>query len=163
MKGFLSLRRDKGIKFCSCILVSYWLQRAQELRVLVLTEDSGSVPSNSAVAHNLCNSSSRRSDVLFWPPSVSGTHMVHMHTCKQNTGTWNLNIYVSLKTTDRNQLGKKIWFTGLHHSHWGKSRIGTQGRNWRLCWYSYDEATKNNFMVEGHCIKGAQHWEGWEP
>lgn len=30
-----------------------------------------------------CNSSSRESNSIFWPLSVSGTHVVHIHRCRQ--------------------------------------------------------------------------------
>ena len=56
---------------------------APQLRALsTLAENLGSIPSIHMVACNY-NSSSRKSNVLFWPLWVPGTHMVHRHTYKQ--------------------------------------------------------------------------------
>lgn len=36
----------------------------------------------------ICNCSFKGSDVRLWPPWAPGTHMVHIHTCRQNTHTY---------------------------------------------------------------------------
>jgi hypothetical protein len=41
------------------------------------------------VAHNHLWSSPRRPDTV-WPWQAPGTHMVHMHTCKQNIHPYNI-------------------------------------------------------------------------
>ena len=61
--------------------VTQWLKA-----LAILSEVSGSVPSTYMTLHNLCNSSSRGSSAL-WPFWIPGTHVIHRHTCKQNTPT----------------------------------------------------------------------------
>lgn len=34
-----------------------------------------------------CSSSSRCSDILFWPPQAAGTYVVHIHTLRYNINT----------------------------------------------------------------------------
>jgi hypothetical protein len=39
----------------------------------------------------LCNSSSRRSDTIFWPLQAPGTHMIHIHHSGKHWRTQNKN------------------------------------------------------------------------
>jgi hypothetical protein len=49
----------------------------KRLRALAaLSEDLGSRSSTHMAVHTVCNSSSRGSDALFWPPQEPGTHIV---------------------------------------------------------------------------------------
>jgi hypothetical protein len=40
----------------------------------------------------ICNSNSRGSDALFWPPWVPQVHMLHRAACRQNTQTHKIKI-----------------------------------------------------------------------
>jgi hypothetical protein len=50
-------------------------QLERRLRDLAVQEDLGLTPSTHMVA--VCNSRSRGSNILFWPPKVPGMHVVH--------------------------------------------------------------------------------------
>lgn len=59
---------------------------AQRLRVLaVLAEDSGSVPSNDIVAHNLVTLVPRAPMLFSGSIRASGMHMLRRNTCRPNT------------------------------------------------------------------------------
>lgn len=61
-------------------------EMAPQFRVLtVLSEDMYSVPSTYMVTHNVHNSCSGAPDILFWTLWSPNTHVVCMHTWKQNT------------------------------------------------------------------------------
>lgn len=61
---------------------------AQRLSALVaLGEDPGSIPTTHLVSLPVGNSSSRQSDILFWPWRAPGTCVVHIYACGQNTLT----------------------------------------------------------------------------
>lgn len=53
---------------------------AQQLRVFsALPEDRGLIPSTYMVTYNICNFSSRASDVFSWPLWAPGIHVAHIH------------------------------------------------------------------------------------
>lgn len=65
----------------------------QPLRSLVpLAEDQVQFPEPTKWFTIIHNSSPRECDILFWPPRTSGTHVLHIYTCRWNTQcTYNLN------------------------------------------------------------------------
>lgn len=56
-----------------------------------LAEDMGLVPSTYMAFTIAWNSISRGPDTYFWPPQTPGTHVVHIHICRQNTHTHKKN------------------------------------------------------------------------
>lgn len=58
----------------------------------VLAEEMSLAPSTSMVAQYCQYSSSKRSDILFWPPGPPGMLVMHIHTSRQNTQTHLLNV-----------------------------------------------------------------------
>lgn len=62
-------------KFCS--QEGWSRKKAQWLKALAaLAEDPDSTPRTHMAAHNALNSSSKRSEALFYPPRVPGTHIM---------------------------------------------------------------------------------------
>jgi hypothetical protein len=66
------------------------------------SEDPGSVPNTHMLAHNIHNSQAW----ISYSPWAPGTHMVHIHVCKQNSHTHKIN--KSLKTTIITGIGLSI-------------------------------------------------------
>jgi len=68
-----------------------WLKWLRALAALAL------IPSTHMVAHNLCNSSSRGFQPLFWSLRAPGMPMQPRHTCRQNAHTHKVNKGLFLK------------------------------------------------------------------
>lgn len=79
---------------------------AQRLRTLFTQRTQVRVPAHTQQLTNVCNSSSRKCNVLLWPPWAPGTYMVYRHTHRWNTHQskkycWNKMMLLS-ESLDRN-------------------------------------------------------------
>jgi hypothetical protein len=64
-------------------------------------------PASTEQLTTMCNSGCRESDTLFWPLWVSSIHVVHRHTCRQNTHTYKIS--TSLKKKQKTKTKQKNW------------------------------------------------------
>lgn len=61
-----------------------------------LAEDIGLVSSTYMALTTAWKSISRKPVTYFWPPQTPGTHVVHIHICRQNTHTHSQKMKINL-------------------------------------------------------------------
>lgn len=61
------------------------------------------------VATTICNSGSRTSDSLFWPPEAPDTQVTHIHACRQNSHAHKVNRNEKENLKKKNFDGRQSW------------------------------------------------------